>query len=497
MKIFNATQIRAIDAYTIKNEPIASIDLMERASESFVYWFIQQFDTDQPVVIFAGVGNNGGDGLAIARILKDNYCYDVKVYAVRFSEKPSPDFKINEQRLTELHNIYSSQGFPQFTSNTIIIDAIFGSGLSRPITGFTADLVDHINQSNCEVVSVDIASGLFCDAYNPNLPIIKPDFTVSFQFPKLSFLLPQNDEFVGYWLVVDIGLDQSMIDQTETPYYFVGEDLIRSCLKPRAKFSHKGTFGHCLFLSGSYGKIGAAILATKAALRTGSGLVTAHLPSCGYQIMQQAIPEIMCSIDQDEQVISHLPDLSKYQAIAIGPGIGQDQKTKKVIEQLLTNYNKPIVIDADALNLIAYNQTLLSKIPKNSILTPHPKEFERLVGKTTNHYERLKALKKLSEQYQIIVVLKGAHSAIALPNGTIYFNSTGNAGMATAGSGDVLTGIIASLLGQGYEPEKAAILGVYLHGMAGDIAHDWVGEVSMIATDIIDGIAPSFQYFLG
>lgn len=496
MKIFSAPQIRAIDNYTIKNEPITSIDLMERASKAFVSWFTNRFYNDYPIIVFAGLGNNGGDGLAVSRLLLAKQ-YHVTCYAVRFSDKTSDDFKINENRLEHLHNILSEDDFPPISTNTIVIDAIFGSGLSRPISGFTAKLINHINQSNATIVSIDIASGLFCDSLNTDKYIIKPDYTVSFQFPKLSFLLPQNDQYVGEFEVVDIGLMPQVIAETSTPYEFVDWELIFRFIKRRPKYGHKGTFGHVLLIGGSYGKIGAAILAGKAALRTGSGLVSVHLPKCGYQIMQTAVPEIMCSIDQHETLISELPnDLLRYQSIGIGPGIGKSEATLNMFAKLIQDTKEALVIDADALNLLAENQHLLSLLPNYSILTPHPKEFERLAGKTTNHYQRLEALQNFSKQFQLVVVLKGAHTAIATPDGKVYFNSTGNSGMGTAGSGDVLTGMITSLLGQGYDPIHAAIFGVFLHGLAGDYAKESVGEASLIASDIIQYIGMAYEAFL-
>ena len=495
MKIFTAPQIRALDAYTIEHEPIASIDLMERASQSFVYWFIEQFPNNQPIKIFAGIGNNGGDGLAVGRILAQEYQYDVEVYAVRFSPKSSVDFQSNEKKLKHLINIEDKSDVPPINDDDIVIDAIFGSGLSRAIGGFTATLVNHINQSKATVVAIDIPSGLFCNDLNPDSTIIQADYTVSFQFPKLSFMLPQNDQYVGHWVVADIHLMEEAIQQTPTPYHYVDDEFARQLILPRAKFSHKGTFGHVLIMAGSYGKMGAAILAGKAALRTGSGLVSVHLPKCGYSIMQMAIPEIMCSIDTDNNMITTLPNLEHYKAIAIGPGIDKAHRTLKPLNQLMQSSSVPLVLDADALNLLAENPSLLKQLAANSILTPHPKEFERLVGKTANHYERLKVLIEFSQRYQIIVVLKGAHSAIATPDGNVYFNSTGNSGMATAGSGDVLTGMIVSLLGQGYAPKQAAILGVYLHGLAGDVASEQLGEASVIASDIIDGISGAYLTF--
>ncbi|WP_020532384.1 bifunctional ADP-dependent NAD(P)H-hydrate dehydratase/NAD(P)H-hydrate epimerase [Flexithrix dorotheae] len=495
MKILNAGQIRALDQYTIKNEPIPSIELMERASNAFVHWFINNFDPSNKILIFCGTGNNGGDGLAIGRILI-NIGYSVDCYIVRFSDNASHDFRINEAKLkkiSELREIRDENAIPKISGNQIIIDAIFGSGLSRPINGFTARLVKHLNNSENTTVSVDIPSGLYCDSYNKDKNIIKADFTITFQLPKLSFLLPQNEQYVGEWFHVDIGLDQKFINKAKTPYHYVEKSEIKNLFKARRKFSHKGTFGHVLLIAGSYGKIGAAVLGGKAALRTGSGLVSLHIPKCGYEIVQISVPEIMCQLDKDKSNISKIPKPENFTSIGIGPGIGQEEKILKALTSLIKEVKFPIVFDADAINLIGANKNLLKDIPENSIFTPHPKEFERLVGKSQNNYERLGMIIHFCKKYKVFLVLKGAHTAIGTPQGDIFFNSTGNPGMATAGSGDVLTGIILSLLGQGYPSQEATILGVFLHGLAGDLGSQKEFPSSLIASDIIKNIGNAYK----
>ncbi|MBX2840457.1 MAG: NAD(P)H-hydrate dehydratase [Flammeovirgaceae bacterium] len=495
MKILNADQIRALDQYTIKNEPIPSIDLMERASNAFVNWFIKNYDPSNKILIFCGIGNNGGDGLAIGRILI-NIGYTVDFYIVRFSDNSSKDFRINETKLkkiSELREIKDEKAIPKISSDLLIIDAIFGSGLSRPITGFTAKLVRLINKLGNTTISIDIPSGLYCDTNNEDKNIIEADYTITFQLPKLSFLLPQNEKFVGNWIVVDIALSEKFINKVKTPYLFIEKNDIKKFIIKRNKFSHKGSFGHALLIAGSYGKIGAGILGGKAALRTGSGLVSLHIPKCGYEIAQISAPEIMCQLDKDTSQISEIPGVEKFNSIGIGPGIGQEKKTLKALTSLIEKAKKPIVFDADAINLIGANKKLLKKIPVNSIFTPHPKEFERLVGQSKNNYHRIKLMISFCQKYKFFLVLKGAHTAIGTPQGKVFFNSTGNPGMATAGSGDVLTGIILSLLGQGYSAKKAAVLGVYLHGFAGDLGSLQEFGPSLIASDIIKNIGNAYK----
>ncbi|MFH1320821.1 MAG: NAD(P)H-hydrate dehydratase [Bacteroidota bacterium] len=506
MKILSANQIRETDAYTIKNEPIKSINLMERAATQCYEWLIDRFDMSVDFKIFCGTGNNGGDGLVVARMLS-NKGYKVEVFIVRYSQKCSDDFNINEKRLLKLKNVPINDITPENTNRVkdaincvstsnklIIIDAIFGSGLSRPVEGFVADVICHIYKSDAGVVAIDIPSGLFAEDNSNNIRknIVKADHTLSLELPKLAFMFPENEDYVGEWHVLPIGLNKQFISELPSQNYYITKDIAKSLIKPRAKFSHKGNYGHALLVSGSYGMIGAAVLASKACLRAGAGLLTTHIPKCGYEIMQAAAPEAMVDIDSSEHVISGNIEISKYNAIGIGPGIGKDEKTQTAIKLIIQNSSLPLVIDADAINIIAENKTWIPFVPKGSIFTPHPKEFERLAGKTSNNYERFLLQTQFAKKYQVYVLLKVAHTAIACPDGNCYFNSTGNPGMATGGSGDVLTGMILGLLAQGYSPKEASILGVYLHGSAGDeYAFDYSHE-KLIASDIIDRLGDAF-----
>ncbi|KAA0993918.1 NAD(P)H-hydrate dehydratase [Dyadobacter aurulentus] len=491
MKILTAAQIRSIDQYTIQNEPISSIDLMERASNAFVNWFRNQFVNTRPVCVFCGKGNNGGDGLAIARLL-NQLSYDVKVIIADYTANESQDFSQNLNRL-QAHlkpaTIHSDDQFPALAPNVVIIDALLGSGLSRPVEGLLAAIIQKINELPNRVVAVDIASGLFMDKANSkNDPIIKPDHTVTFQLPKLPFLLPQNARYAGDWHIVDIGLSEKYIQELHTPYHFTDRTRAEKIIKPRDKFSHKGTFGHALLLAGSFGKMGAAILAGRACLRSGVGLLTMHVPVCGYEIVQISAPEAMASIDKNDQHVSQFPELGSYSAVGVGPGVGQEPVTIAMLEELLDQVKVPLIIDADALNILSIHRHLLDKLPPNTILTPHPKEFQRLAGESSDEYERLELAREFAGKYQVIICLKGANTAVILPNGEVHFNSTGNPGMATGGTGDVLTGIITGLLAQKYSPAEAAILGVYQHGIAGDRAAAKKGQIAMIASDLVEGL---------
>jgi ADP-dependent NAD(P)H-hydrate dehydratase / NAD(P)H-hydrate epimerase len=501
MKFFSTSHIRELDKFTIENEPIASIDLMERAARTLYLELLRRVESDKQILVFAGPGNNGGDALALARMLLQS-TFSVQVVLLH-TGKLSADCKINHQRLldmfpTALNEQSSHFEAPLINKNTIIIDGLFGSGLTRPLNGIFADAVHWINRSGCSVISIDIPSGLQEEIpLTPNGEqdiIIKANYTFSFQFPKLAFLFPENENFVGEWEVLDIGIHPQAIAKTETPFYFLEKIDIQHILKHRLKFSHKGTYGHALIVAGSSGMAGASVLAGKSALRSGVGLVTVHGPECNRIIVQSAVPELIFHSNETKNTISKRPKTDNFDAIAIGPGIGTSPETVDLLEQLLQEHTSPTVLDADALNIIAQNPHLQEYIQNDYILTPHPKEFERLLGQSCkDSYERMLKASEMAQDMNAIIILKGSHTLIALPDGRMIFNSTGNSGMATAGSGDVLTGILTGLLAQGYTPEETAKLGVFIHGMAGDLAAKTESEESLIASDIITQLGASFR----
>lgn len=503
MKIFSCEQIREIDAITIRFEPIASIDLMERAARQMYNWITERYGISSHFVVFAGPGNNGGDGLALARILAENE-YSAEVYYIKFTDKTSDNWELNRKRLESTPNVKinfltSADQLPVISSNSVIIDAILGSGLTRPVEGLAAELIKEINNSDSTVISIDMPSGLFCEdnSRNSYCNVVTADFTLSFQFPKLSFMFAENAPYLGEWVVMNIGLDRNAIRNTVTPYNFTENSDVLPLLKKRNKYDHKGNFGHGLLISGSSGKMGAAVLGAGAALRTGIGLITCHIPSCGSFVVQSSLPEAMVKADISENYISETGSTELFSAVAIGPGLGTKKETQHALVSLLSECKKPMVLDADALNILSMNKEWLALIPPGSVLTPHPKEFERLAGKTLNGYARLMKQVEFSKDHNCIVVLKGANTSVSTPDGNIFFNSTGNPGMATGGSGDVLTGIILSLLAQNYKPSNAAILGVYLHGVAGDLAAGESCFESIIASDIINCIGKAFNNIRG
>ncbi|MBF9236113.1 NAD(P)H-hydrate dehydratase [Hymenobacter sp. BT683] len=505
MILLTAAQTRELDQATIEEQNITSAELMERAAESFVQWFRGRYATASAgeILVLCGPGNNGGDGLAAARLLQQAH-YAVRV-ALLPAEQHSADWRHNRQRLTAAVPVtdISAAHLPHIAPHTLVVDALFGTGLSRPLEGLPAALVAHLAAADARVVAVDIPSGLFADAPQPaDSAVVRAEHTVSFGLPKLAFLLPQNAKFVGEWHVGDIGLSQQFIANAASPWHYTDAAAVAGSLPPRSRFSHKGTFGHALLLAGSRGKMGAAVLAAGACQRGGAGLLTARVPGCGYDIFQISVPEAMCLPDPQPDVISELPDLTPYQAVGIGPGLGQEAASLAVLRQLLRDsaaapgrsQPMPLIIDADALNLLGQHRELLDLLPENTVLTPHPKEFERLTEPARDDYHRLELLRDFAQRHRSLVVLKGAYSCLATPGGELHFNSTGNPGMATGGSGDVLTGLLLALRADArLLPADAVRLGVYAHGMAGDLAAHETGEAGLIAGDIVRQLGPALS----
>jgi hydroxyethylthiazole kinase-like uncharacterized protein yjeF len=482
-QILTSEQTRGADKHAIESQSISSLEFMERASTVFIDSVRDEISKSDKICIFCGTGNNGGDGLAVSRILQLEG-YQVATFLVKINDNLSKDCQANFDLLENVEIINGKEDLPGFMGMDVIIDAIFGSGLSRPIKGLAAVVVQAINFSKKKVISIDIPSGMQADKLSDSEFIVKSYLTVSFQRPKLAFFFPESSIYLNKWIVADIGLDENYIQSLNSPY-FILDKSIEDLVNTRQRFSHKGTYGHALIMAGSYGKMGAAVLASKACLRSGAGLISTYVPKVGYDIMQTSIPEAMCLTDKSEHYISDIPSISIYNAIAIGPGIAQNPESKEALVSLLKNAKQPLVIDADAINILAGDERLKKLIPENSVLTPHPKEFERLVGSWKNSQERLQKQIEFAKKHTCIVVLKDAYTSICDTKGNVYFNTTGNAGMATGGSGDVLTGIITGLLAQGYEPLIASLIGVYFHGKAGDDAAKIKGQNALIASDII------------
>ncbi|MBC7887185.1 MAG: NAD(P)H-hydrate dehydratase [Ferruginibacter sp.] len=490
MKIFSAAQVRQWDAYTIAHEPVSSINLMERAATACFTWITNKYKNKNTYIIFCGTGNNGGDGLALGRMLIQAGD-TVSVYILE-GEKRSVDFSINLSRIEPLvtHVLFiNNNDFPVIPSGAIAIDALVGSGLSRPLQGLPAKLVGYINQSCKTIISIDIPTGLFADSISEGNAVIRASITLSFQLNKLSFLIAENNKYTGKLYLLDIMLHPLFYDETPTLFHTIDLEEIGPVYKPRDQFSHKYNFGHALLYAGSKNMMGAAILCSKACLRSGAGLVTVFTEDTTQSILQTALPEAITSTDYDFERISQ-----KKSAVGIGPGLELSGVNKELLYHIISGYAGPLVIDATALQMLSSDTGILKqRLVNPAILTPHTGEFEKLFGKCDSDFERMKIALQQSIDLGCYIVLKGHHTLIACPDGNAFFNTSGNAGMATAGSGDVLTGILTGLQAQGYGQKDACLLGVYLHGMAGDIAAEKMSQEAMMAGDIIDCMGEAYK----
>lgn len=489
MKILTSDQIRKIDAETILREGIPSLELMKRAATAFYHFFTERYPNKNiSVAIFAGVGNNGGDALVVARLLH-KAGYPVKAYMVEFSHRYTEDCAHNVRRMKaeniSYKKIVGKEDIPDLSPFDVVIDGIFGTGLSREVDGIAADMIMRINQSEKEVISIDVPSGLFPDRKTEFA--VKATVTVTFQIPKLALYLPGNGNFAGNVQIVPIGLNDGVIVEAETHIYLTEDKEIRRMLRPLSQFAHKGTQGHALIIGGSLGKCGSVSLASKAALKTGCGLVTAYLPKGGITTIQANFPEAMALEDKGAEHISSIDYDLKPDAIGIGMGMGLHQDTEQAVYAFLLKNGSPLVVDADALNILSRHPDWLTLLPKETILTPHPKELQRLIGDWGDDYEKIEKTKVFAKKYNLIVVVKGAYSLI-IDGEKIYVNSSGTPALATAGSGDVLTGMITSLLAQGYPSVDAARVGVFLHGLTADITGERIHPRSFVASDIIENI---------
>ncbi|MGY0392344.1 NAD(P)H-hydrate dehydratase [Bizionia sp. KMM 8389] len=497
MKIFSDNQIYEGDKLTAEKQNITSTELMERAGVQIFNWLhVRMKGAQVPVHVFCGIGNNGGDGLVVARHLI-NHGYNVHTYVVNFSDKRTKDFLINYDLIKQTTKkwptlIGEDDTFPKIGVDDIIIDAVFGIGLNRPADDWVVKLFQHFKASKAFTLAIDLPSGLKTNAVpNNDDDVVWANHTLSFQSPKLAFFLPDTAKYTQQWEVLDIGIDRDYLIKTPTEVNLIGKQEVLPIYKPREKFSHKGNYGHALIVGGSYCKIGAAILASKSALKVGAGLVTGYIPKCGYVPFQASLPEVMVVSDSHEDMITDINLNFSPTVIGLGVGLGTNEKTTEALKNFLSTNKTPLVVDADGINILAKNTDLLKHLPKNTILTPHPKELERLIGSWSDDFDKLERVKAFSKKHQLIIVIKGAHSLTVFDD-KIYINATGNPGLATGGTGDVLTGVISGLIAQGYEPLPASIFGVYLHGKAADIAVENLGYEALIATDVIDTLAAAY-----
>lgn len=468
--LLTPAQIHQADKATVESEQITSADLMERAAKAFNNIFIAEYgDLLKPVTVYCGTGNNGGDGLAIAKLLAGYGYHKVTVKVARFSEKATDDFNRNFERLKQtgikIAEYEQAADFPEEDA-AIIIDALLGNGLNKPLGGEYRQLVQKINNAGKIIVSVDIPTGFFGEGeIEADAVTIRSNLTITFQQPRINFLLPGSKHAIKKWIAATIGIDKKFVGGLNSKYQYLEETDIKQILKPRERFSNKGTYGHALIVAGQPETMGAALLCSLACVYAGAGLTTACVPESGLTALNSYLPEVMAIICKG----NNLPGIEwdKFSTMGIGPGLGKEEGALTLLREIFTNYKKPVVIDADALNLIAANN-LLSMLPEQSIITPHMKEFDRLFGEHKSWWQRLQTASAKAKELNIYIVLKNDYTIIAAPDEKLYFNSTGNAAMASGGMGDVLTGIITALLAQKYLPLAACLAGVYLHGKAGD-----------------------------
>lgn len=499
IKILTAQQMRELDAYTIKNEPVSPLDLMERAAQAVTHAITARWTSDVAVVVLAGPGNNGGDALAVARLLHEKG-YQVTAYLFNTDGKLSGECRENRQRLAAIPEVVFTEVTdrfepPRLDKNTLVVDGLFGIGLNKPLDGGFAQLITLVNASSASVVSIDMPSGLMMEseAYTPSPHIMQATLTLTFQQPKLPLLLADNRQYVGELEILDIGLSAGKLSSIDTDYILSEPSDFSGWLRPRDPFGHKGTFGHALIIAGKYGMAGAAILAARACLRSGVGKVTLHTPQMNNSILQIAVPEAVLSHDAADEVFSSPVIADAYSAVAIGCGIGTAAATASAFIEQVRRTHVPLLIDADGLNILSKHKAWIRQLLPDTVLTPHPAELRRLIGQETDDNGLLAAARELSMARKIYIILKGRHTAVCVPDGHIYFNPTGNSGMATAGSGDVLTGIITALLAGHYPVGTACRLGVFLHGLAGDAAAEVLGEESLTASDIISYLPVAFR----
>lgn len=498
MKIFTAQQLHEADQITQKNQQITSLELMERASTKIFEEINNRLNgAEIKIKVFCGIGNNGGDGLVVARKLMEQG-YQVDVYVVNYSDKRSDGFLANYRVVKEETKsrpvlLKSEEDFPEIKSNDFVIDAIFGIGLNRPLVGWVQKLITRINDSKAFKVAIDMPSGMLADGVIEDQPIVEANYTLTFQAPKLAFFLPETASYAGNVQIIDIGIDRKYLAETSAKAILIGKEQAVSLYQPRSKFTHKGDYGHAYIVGGSYGMMGSVVLSSKAALRTGVGKLTSVIPQCGYDILQTSLPEAMVNVvPHDIHLVETQLELKEGDIIGFGMGAGTHEKSIELLTSLLHQVKTPMLIDADGLNMLSKHPELLELIPEKSVLTPHPKELERLIGSWNNDFEKLDKVQEFSKKYKVTIVVKGSYT-MTISSDNIYINTTGNPGMATAGSGDVLSGVITGLLAQGYDPAIAAVFGVYIHAQAGDmVIADSVPD-ALIAGDIIEYLGKAIR----
>lgn len=499
MKILTTSQFKDLDKAAAENMDKGMVDLVDKTALALSDWVREHISVSNSILVFAGTGNNGADGIALARLLHEEH-YKTYVYLINYSDKRSEantrQLELYKQSGGAIMVIDDAGKLPDLDSKTIVIDALLGTGSNRKMEGLLLETVKYLNEQKAVRIAIDLPSGLNPDSHSEG-PAVEANITLVLEAPKLALMFAENEKYVGEWYLIPLNLHPAFIRNLKTQLHLISADLATNIIKshPRKKFSHKGTFGKALIAGGSRGKYGAVLMAVNAALRSGCGYVTAHIPAEAAAIMHTVSPQTLVEADKGEKEITTIPDPALYDAFAIGIGMGVSRNTESALESFLdlVELEHNVVLDADAINIIAKSKHLQGMLSPNTIITPHIKEFERLAGKADNDYERMEQLQNLSAKLNCIIILKGAHTMVSLPDGHIFFNSTGNVGLAKAGSGDALTGLLAGLLAQGLQSFEAALLGIYIHGLAADLAAKTTGTRSMLIEDVIGKFAEAFN----
>lgn len=492
MKLFTNDEIRAIERQTLQQEAITSMTLIEHVGEAAASEISARYRPTRRTVVFAGPGNNGADALLTAHQLSQRgfkpvvYLFNIGGNALKPDCKKARDILATKSPEVELHIIVKTFDTPDLGPGDLVIDGLFGSGLREPLAGGFMSLVRYINESGAKVVSLDVPSGMFAEWNHQGQErnIVHATLTLAVQFPRIAFFFAENADIVGQWKLLDVGLNKEIAEKTKSNFHLIEDTEVKSLLRKRPAFCSKADFGSALLVAGRYGMAGAAVLAAMGALRAGTGKLTVYGPQCIMPIVQNSVPEALFESDDDKLRLTSVSVEHEYSSIGIGPGLGNAEVTVGAVEALLQRSRQPLVIDADALNCIAHRPSMLKIIPRFSVLTPHAAEFDRIFGEQKSEETRLIKALEVSRHYNIMILLKGHFSKLVRPDGKVYINSSGCAAMATAGSGDVLTGIITGLIAQGYKPEVSALIGAFIHGRAGEIAAAENGTYGTVASDI-------------
>jgi len=501
MKLFTLEDILGIERQTLTQENTKFHDLVERVGNAAANEIASHWRPSVRTVIFAGPGNDGAYALMTASSLLERgyvphiYLFNIGGNSLNDECRRCRDILRAKYSSDVLEEVVTKFNIPELGVSDLVIDGLFGPELRQPLTGGFMSLVRYINESGATVVSLDMPSGM-CGDWNHNVSarnVVKADVTLALQYPRLPFFFADFAGLAGQWRVLDIGYSREAAENRQSSFYLIEDDEVRSLLKPREPFSNKSDYGSACLVAGSYGMVGASVLACMGALRAGAGKVTVYGPQCSFSVVQTAAPEAMFMSDKSHHEISDITLPDTFSAIGVGPGIGTSEATVDALDSFIKRYRSPLVLDADALNCIALRPALLNHIPVLSVITPHAGEFDRLFGKQSSHEARLLKAVEVSRKYNLLILLKGHYTTLVRPDGKIYINSSGSPAMATPGSGDVLTGVLTAFMAQGYKPEVAALIAAFVHGRAGELASLRHGQYGVIASDIVNCIGEAIM----